>query len=140
MLELVREILQVAPPERVIARISPSRFMGGIYNWPDLEAMLTYLIPALKDLGLVALDISCANANYFDTSGPIIRSVRSMWPGVIIGGASLSAEQAEAELDAGLLDLVTWGRAFIANPDLVDKIEHHAPWVAFEDSMKDVLA
>jgi N-ethylmaleimide reductase len=138
-LELVAEILKVAPPERVIARISPVRFMGGLYAWPDLDEMLAYFIPALQTLGLKALDISCANANYFDTAGPVARKVRPMWHGVLLGGASLTAEQAEAELDAGVLDLATWGRAFIANPDLVKKIERKAQWTAFEDSMRETL-
>ncbi|WP_374146813.1 hypothetical protein [Sphingomonas sp. 28-63-12] len=138
-LELIEAVLKAVPAERVIARISPSRFMGGLYDWPDLEEMIAYFIPALSALGLKALDISCANANYVDTAGRIVRMVRPIWDGVIIGGASLTTDQAKGELDAGLLDLVTWGRAFIANPDLVDKIAHHKDWTAFEDSMRETL-
>jgi 2,4-dienoyl-CoA reductase-like NADH-dependent reductase (Old Yellow Enzyme family) len=122
-----------------MARISPSRFMGGIYEWPDLEEMLAYFIPALEDLGLKTLDISCANSNYFDTSGAMVRKIRPMWNGVLIGGASLTVEQAEGELEAGLLDAVTWGRAFLANTDLAHKIAHSTPWTAYEDSMREVL-
>lgn len=138
-LELIDAVLDAVPAKKVIARISPSRFMGGLYDWPDLDAMIAYFIPALRERGLVALDISCANANYFDTAGRIVRMVRPIWDGVLIGGASLTVDQAEEELDAGLLDLVTWGRAFIANPDLVAKIESGAAWTAFEDSMRDTL-
>ena len=138
-LELIEAVLKAVPAKHVIARISPSRFMGGLYDWPDLEEMLAYFIPALHERGLVALDISCANANYFDTAGRIVRMVRPMWNGVLIGGASLSAEQAQGEIEAGLLDLVTWGRAFIANPDLVAKIESGAAWVPFEDAMRETL-
>lgn len=138
-LELIEAVLKAVPADRVIARISPSRFMGGLYDWPDLEEMIAYFIPALHDLGLNALDISCANANYFDTAGRIVRMVRPLWKGVLIGGASLTPEQANAELDAGLLDAITWGRAFIANPDLVAKIESGAEWTTFEDAMRETL-
>ncbi len=138
-LELIEAVLKAVPADRVIARISPSRFMGGLYDWPDLEEMIAYFIPALQKLGLVALDISCANANYFDTAGRIVRMVRPLWNGVLIGGASLTAEQANTELEAGLLDAVTWGRAFIANPDLVAKIESGAAWAPFEDAMRETL-
>lgn len=138
-LELIDTVLKAVPSDRVIARISPSRFMGGIYNWPDLDAMLSYFIPALRQRGLVALDISCANSTYSETAGEIVRAVRPMWSGVLMGGASLNVAQAEAELEAGLLDAVTWGRAFIANPDLVEKIENGAPWTPFEDAMRDTL-
>jgi N-ethylmaleimide reductase len=34
---------------------------------------------------------------------------------------------------------VTWGRAFLANPDLVQKIERGEPWLPFEDVMRDTL-
>lgn len=138
-LELVGEVLASCPADRVIARISPSRMMGGRYDWPDLDAMLAYFIPALQQLGLRALDVSCANAPYFETSGAIVRKVRPIWSGVLIGGASLTGEQAEAELAAGLLDCVTWGRAFLANPDLVRKVEQGREWTPFEDSMREVL-
>jgi 2,4-dienoyl-CoA reductase-like NADH-dependent reductase (Old Yellow Enzyme family) len=139
-LELVREMLAVCPADRVIARISPSRFMGEIYDWPDLDEMLAYFIPALQTLGLKALDISCANSDYFQTAGRIVRQVRPMWDGVLIAGASLTVEQAEAEVEAGLLDAVTWGRAFLANPDLVRRIESFEAWTPFEDSHRAVLA
>ena len=129
-------VLKAVPADKVIARISPSRFMGGLYDWPDMEAMLDHLIPRLWSLGLRTLDISCANADYFATSGRVIRTVRPVWPGLIIGGASLSQADAEAEVDAGLLDMVTWGRAFLANPDLVRKMESGVPWVEFENDMR----
>ena len=139
MLELVEAMLKVAPANRVIARISPSRFMGALYEGPDLEAMLNYLIPALEAVGLTALDISCANSDYHQTAGRIVRMVRPRWSGVIMGGASLTPEQAQAELDEQGLDLVTWGRAFIANPDLVTKPQAGAPLTPFEEAMRDTL-
>lgn len=138
-LELVEEMLAAVPADRVIARISPSRFMGGIYEWPDLDAMIAYLIPALQQLGLKALDVSCANSDYSQTAGRMVRKIRPLWDGVLIGGASLSKEQAEAELVEGVLDAVTWGRSFIANPDLVTKIEEGSSWAPFEDSMRGTL-
>lgn len=139
MLELVSAILQTTPANRVVARISPSRFMGGLYEWPQMEEMLDYLLPALQEAGLTALDISCANSDYFETSGKVVRMIRDRWSGIIIGGASLTVDQAEAEVEEGLLDLVTWGRAFIANPDLVSKMNEGAAWTAFDDSMRETL-
>lgn len=138
-LELVEAVLKVVPAERLIARISPSRFMGGVYQWPDLDEMLDYLIPALQTAGLTALDVSCANSDYYQTAGLMIRKIRPLWSGVIMGGASLSLEQANAELAEQHLDLVTWGRAFIANPDLVRRMREGEALAPFEDSMRDTL-
>ena len=134
-LDLIEKVLKRCDARQVSIRISPSRFMGAIYDWPDLEEMLDYFIPAAWSLGIRILDISCANADYFQTSGRIIRMVRPRWAGVLIGGASLSAEQANAEVDSGLVDVVTWGRSLIANPDLPERIKIGAPWTDFSPEM-----
>jgi N-ethylmaleimide reductase len=123
-LELLETVLAELGPEKVMMRISPSRFMGELYDWPDLDEMINYLIPAFKSLGLRMLDISCANADYFETSGRIVRTVRPMWDGLIIGGASLTPDQAENEIKDGFLDMVTWGRRILSNPDFCRKIQN----------------
>ena len=138
-LEALEEVLSAVGPDRVMVRISPSRDMGGIYDWPNLEDMLAYLVPAFEALGLRILDISCARANYYETSGRIIRLVRPHWSGILMGGASLSRGQAEQELTDGLLDMVTWGRHLLANPDMVSRFKAGKELVAFEPSMLSSL-
>jgi 2,4-dienoyl-CoA reductase-like NADH-dependent reductase (Old Yellow Enzyme family) len=139
LLELVDAVVAAVPADRVMLRISPSRFMGGLYEWPDMAAMIAWLVPELARRGLGALDISCANSIYADTSGHVVRMVRPLWPGVLIAGASLSLAAAEAEVADGHLDAVTWGRLFIANPDLATKLQNAAELTPFEDSMRGTL-
>ena len=134
-LEMTERVIAAVGAERVMVRISPSREMGGLYDWPDLEAMLDHLLGKFNSIGLRMLDISCANADYFKTSGRVIRMARTIWPHFLIGGASLTAEQAEAELQAGLIDMVTWGRALIANPDLVGRFRTGQSPVPFDREM-----
>lgn len=138
-LELVEKVLATVPSDRVIARISPSRMMGGLYEWPDLDDMISYLIPALDNMGLGALDVSCANSPYAETSGRMVRKIRPLFSGVIMAGASLSLEDAEKELAEGVIDCVTWGRAFIANPDLVERFRNGAEVLPFDDAMRATL-
>ena len=134
-LELLSEVIEEIGPERVAVRISPSRFMGELYDWPDLDDMLAYIVPAFDAVGLRVIDISCANADYFETSGRIVRKVRGMWPHVLMGGASLSAEAAERELAEGRLQLITWGRMILANPDFVAALRAGRDPVLFEGEM-----
>lgn len=138
-LECLAAVLAEIPADKVMVRISPAREMNGPYDWPDLDSMLDHLIPAMAKLGLRLLDVSCANADYHRTSGRVIRKVRPLWPGVLVGGASLSPAEAEAELESGRLDLVTWGRALIANPDLLDKARRGAELAAFDRAMLQTL-
>ncbi|WP_055077618.1 hypothetical protein [Pseudanabaena sp. 'Roaring Creek'] len=137
--ELLREVLAEVGAEKTMVRISPSREMNGLYNWINMESMLEYLILTFAKSGLNMLDISCANADYYKTSARVIDIVRPLWQGIIIGGASLSPEQAEEELSSGRLDMVTWGRALIANPDLVIKIKEHQPLINFDRAMLSEL-
>jgi N-ethylmaleimide reductase len=138
-LEITKEILSACGSERVMVRISPSRFMNGIYEWPDLGDMLAYLIPAFDAIGLRMLDISCASASYHETSGRVVRIVRPLWPHSIVAGASLSLADAEGELTEGLLDMVTYGRFLIANPDLVQRFKDGAPLRPYDRSLLDSL-
>jgi N-ethylmaleimide reductase len=138
-LELLSEVIDAVGAERVMVRISPSRMMGQLYEWPNLHEMLDVLLSSFNQLGLRQLDVSCANADYFQTSGKVIRYIREQWPHLIVGGASLSIEDAEKEITEGYLDLVTWGRALIANPDFVHRVTNRIPLDSFDDSMRATL-
>ena len=136
-ISLAKAVLDTIGPDKVMIRISPSREMNGLYEWPEMEGMLSHLLPAFDGIGLRMLDISCANANYYQTSGKVIRMNRSLWPHLLIGGASLTAEQAMEEVENGHLDMVTWGRALISNPDLPQKIVSGKQLLEFN---RDMLA
>lgn len=142
-LEVTRAVLNVAGLERTALRISPSRDMKGLYEWPDLEEMLGFLIPQLDTAGLRILDISCARSDtvdiYHQTSGKIVRMVRLHWPHIIIAGASLPPEEAEKEIADEFVDLVTYGRFILANPDFVKKIAAGEPLVPYDPDMRKTL-
>jgi 2,4-dienoyl-CoA reductase-like NADH-dependent reductase (Old Yellow Enzyme family) len=36
-------------------------------------------------------------------------------------------DTAQADLDSGLADAISWGRAYIGNPDLVERFRDRAP-------------
>jgi 2,4-dienoyl-CoA reductase-like NADH-dependent reductase (Old Yellow Enzyme family) len=113
--------------------------MGGIYEWHQLNEMIEYLLQGFDKSGLRMLDISCANADYFKTSSRAISIARSYWPHLLIGGASLSADQAQSEIDNGHLDMVTWGRALIANPNMISKFQDGTPLAEFNRDMLQSL-
>ena len=146
-LELVETMIKKIGNERLMIRISPSRRVppevttdsGGLYDWDNLDEMLEYLIPELDKLGLRQLDISCANANYFKTSGLVLRKIRKSWPYFLMGGASLTHQQAIKEVEDGLLDMVTWGRHILANPDFISKLKNGEPLIEMTNEMRSIL-
>jgi N-ethylmaleimide reductase len=46
---------------------------------------------------------------------------------VLVGNMGYSAEEANAAIAAGQLDAVAFGNAFLANPDLPERIRRSAP-------------
>jgi len=139
-LELAAALVSKYGADKVMIRLSPSRFMGGIYEWPDLDEMLNYLMPKLNEIGIAIIDISCANSNYFDTSGKIIKMIRKVgFKGVIFGGASLTKIQAEDLVCSGDLDFVTWGRGILANYDFVTRLQGDQDLEVMTDEIRSKL-
>ena len=138
-LEITEAIVTELGPARVMARLSPSRWMDGLYDWPDLHDMIAHVLRALDDAGLRMLDISCARSDYHATSGRIVRKARPLWPHLLIAGASLSRHDAQDELDSGWLDMVTYGRNLIANPDLAFRFRDGRDLVDYDTRMLDTL-
>ena len=138
-IELLNSLIKKIGHEKIMVRISPSRIMGGLYEWPDMMTVLEKLLKEFDSSGLRQLDISCANSNYFETSGKVIKQIKKQWPHLLIGGASLTITQAENEIKEGYLDMVTWGRAILANPDFVKLVEKGLSLKNFDNSMRESL-
>ena len=56
------------------------------------------------------------------------------FPGTIVGAGNYTAAEAVQRIEAGLIDAVAFGRAFIANPDLPERIRRGAAWNAPDSS------
>ena len=138
-IELLNSLIKNIGYEKIMVRISPSRFMNGIYEWPDMMAVLDRLLKEFDDSGLRQLDISCANSNYFETSGKVIKLIKKQWPHLLIGGASLTIDEAENEIREGNLDMITWGRLILANPDFVKLVKKGLPLKNFDNIMRETL-
>ncbi|MEV7611985.1 alkene reductase [Streptomyces sp. NPDC089799] len=128
--EVVRAVAEAIGPERVGVRIAPGLTVNGIEEG-DTEAIYPALIDALADAGLAYVHVVFA-----DPDQPVFRRIRTMWSGTIIAnpvlgwGQPLPAdggrEAAERLLAAGA-DLISLGRPFLANPDLVERLRTGAP-------------
>ena len=137
--ELLETMIDKFGSKRIMIRISPSRKMGELYNWDDLDEMLDYFIPMIGQIGIRQLDVSGANSNYYETSGVIINKIRKNWPYFLIGGASLTHEQAIEEVIKKNLDMVTWARHILANPDFVSKLKNGEKMLEMTDEMRKNL-
>lgn len=107
---------------RVGFRVSP----GNPYNGMDPsnpEATFAPFIKAADTLNLAYLHIVDMALPDLDTLG----MARANFSGPIVANNNFKADSAQKLLDDGKAEAVSFGRAFIANPDLVDRMRENAP-------------
>jgi N-ethylmaleimide reductase len=107
---------------RIGFRISP----GNPYNAMDPTLPEETFVPFLRaadTLGLAWVHVVDMGLPDLDTLGMI----QTSWSGPVIANNNLKADSAGRLVEAGLADATSFGRAFIANPDLVRRIRDGAP-------------
>jgi 2,4-dienoyl-CoA reductase-like NADH-dependent reductase (Old Yellow Enzyme family) len=121
MLEAVDAAVSVFGAQRVGLHIAPrgdSHDMGD----SDLAATFGYVAKAARERGLAFL---CARERVADDSiGP---QLKAAFGGVYIANEGFDPAGAQALLDAGEADAVAFGKLFISNPDLPERIRAGAP-------------
>jgi N-ethylmaleimide reductase len=130
VVEVVKAVAEAIGPERVGVRIAPGLTVNGIEEG-DTASIYPALVDALADAGLAYLHVVFA-----DPDQPVFQEIRANWPGTLIAnpvlgwGGPLPADggkQAGERLLAAGADLISLGRAFLANPDLVERLRTGAP-------------
>lgn len=109
-------------PGRVGFRISPGNPYNGM-DPTDPEATFVPFVKAADRLDLAYLHVVDMGLEGLDT----LAMLRANFNGPIIANNNLKAESAAALLDAGRAEAVSFGRAFIANPDLAERIAAGVP-------------
>ncbi|WP_337190485.1 alkene reductase [Tsuneonella aeria] len=107
--------------DRVGFRISP----GNPYNGMDPRDPASTFVPLLRavnGLGLAYAHVIDMGLTDLDT----LQMVRDNWSGPIVANNMLKADSAAALIEAGRAEAVSFGRAFIANPDLPRRIREGA--------------
>jgi N-ethylmaleimide reductase len=131
----VRFILEVAHAtseaiggERVGLRISPHGAFNAMAPYPEVDETYRTLVKRLAATGvqyLHLLDHSAQGAP--PVPEPLKRELRQLWPRTLILAGGFDRASAEAAVREGRADLVAMGRPFIANPDLVTRLQRELP-------------
>jgi len=127
-LEVARAAVAAIGGERVGIRLSPYGVFNATGEFPDLEAQYLALVRELSALGLVyvhLLDHSAMGAPAVPAS--IKTALRGAFQGATILAGGFDRSSAEAALQQGRADLIAFGRPFLANPDLVARLQGNAP-------------
>lgn len=128
-LEVVRAVIEIWGPERVGIRVSPTGSFNGMHD-DDPLATYSAFAEALDATGIAYIEVVEDSFQGNHESGrpeSIIDAIRARFSHTYIGNGAYTAEEARQRIDAGRCDLVTFGRPFIANPDLPERFRQGAP-------------
>lgn len=123
LLEVVDAVVAEWDAEHVGIRISPLGVFNGVSNVEQQDIAL-YVIEQLAKRKLAFLHISEPDwAGGPALSDAFRQEIRKRYPGVIIAAGGYNAEKAEKLIGEGYIDAVAFGRSYIANPDLVERLQ-----------------
>lgn len=126
--EVVEAVATVWPAHRVGVHLSPN----GTYNdmgSPDYREQFTFVASQLDRYGLAYLHVVDGLAFGFHQLGEpmTLAEFRKLFHGPLIGNCGYTKETAEEMIAEGDADLISFGRPFISNPDLVERFRNDWP-------------
>ena len=127
MLEVAEAVAKEIGPERTGIRISPVTPANDVSD-SNPQPLFDYIVDKLNALKLVFIHvIEGATGGPRDNAPFDYASLRKRFAGAYIANNGYSYDLAGKVLAAGAADLIAFGRPFIANPDLVERLKKGAP-------------
>lgn len=119
-LEIAQQVTDAIGKEKVGVRISPNSTLGDLqaYDADTTQETYIHLSREFNRIGLAYVHISINS----QVPAQTLAAIRTEFEGTLIYCNTYTAEKAEAELNHGDADLIAFGRAFLANPDLEQRI------------------
>jgi N-ethylmaleimide reductase len=130
VIEVADACIKAIGGNKVGIRISPQGVFNSTGDFAELEPQYLALARELSKMGLVYLhlvDHSAMGAP--PVSADLKRKIREAFNGTYIAVGGFTAQTAEKALEAKEADLIAFGRPFISNPDLVEKLKTGAKLV-----------
>jgi N-ethylmaleimide reductase len=128
VVEVAAEVAAAIGADRVGIRISPYGTASGMGAYPEVQETYLALMAAMARVELAYVHLVDHSGQGSPAAPVAFRSaLRAAWPHAFIIGGSFDESTAGQVIDSGLADLVGFGRAFIANPDLVDRLHRGLP-------------
>ncbi|XKK38969.1 alkene reductase [Nocardiopsis sp. ARC36] len=130
LLEALDALIDAVGADRVGVRLSPSSTFQDMAD-SDPIALFAYVLEALAErdpayLHLVEPGVFGDDSAQRPADGIDSAWVRKRYPGRVIATGGYDRERALAAVGGGTADAVAFGRAFIANPDLPERLERGA--------------
>jgi len=134
LFEVLEAVLQVWPSQRVGVKAGPMMSeRGGFKSLPSTLPTSEYVYHRLADYNLSHVMVMRQLADLTGTplqtleGDNVLHHLRQFYRGTLMLNAGINAVHAEELLQQGLGELVAFGRDYITNPDLVERMRLNAP-------------
>lgn len=125
LLEIVQGIVKAIGNDKVGVRISPFSEVNETPAYTETEATYLYLGRKLNDYGIAYLHITDPAVK--GTPHVLAQHLRKIFRNTLVLSGGYTAASAEEALRKGLADVVSFGRPFIPNPDLIHRFRNNLP-------------
>jgi N-ethylmaleimide reductase len=133
LIEVAEAVMRIWGPDRIGVRLSPMTTANDIYD-DQPEATFGYVAERLNDYRFAYLHIvNPAMEQMQQGREPdpralgMVETIRKKFDGTLIVAGGFQAGTAAQWLREGKADLIAFGRQFIANPDLPERLRTGAP-------------
>jgi N-ethylmaleimide reductase len=136
-IEVIRACVEIFGPGRVGVRLSPSADFGEmVWTRGDNEAFLA-LLQAVAPMGLAYVHTAVTRDVHVEALGMSPTAfLRAAWPYRLIANGGYGPAEADELIRQGGADMVSLGRLFLANPDLVPRLRSGRELMTYSPSVR----
>jgi N-ethylmaleimide reductase len=134
LFEVAEALIPIWGPDRIGVRLSPLGKMNDIRD-DDPEATFGYVAERLSDYGFAYLHVVNPAVEQMQNGAEpdpralnMAKLIRQKFKGTLIVAGGFQADSAARWLREGWADLIGFGRKFIANPDLPERLRQGGPF------------
>jgi len=128
VIEVVKGVVAAIGKENTGIRLSPYGVASDMPHYPEIDATYDYLSKQLNNLDIAYIHL----VDHSAMGAPVVpieikKLIRKNFINSIILCGGYDKESAESEIKNGLANLIAFGRPFINNPDLVERLSNNWP-------------
>jgi N-ethylmaleimide reductase len=138
VIEVATLVAEAIGKEKTGIRLSPYGVASDMPIYAEIDATYKYLSENLNDIDIAYIHI----VDHSSMGAPevpvgIKKVIRNSFKNTVILSGGYNLERAEADIQSGMGDFVAFGRPFINNPDLVQRLQNN--WPLSQDLKKDLF-
>ena len=127
--EVTERVASVIGADRTSVRLSPNGDSQGVNDSTPLKVFLP-AAKALSEIGIAFLELRepGPGGTFGKTDVPRLSpAIRQVFDGPLVLNSDYLKADAQIVIDSGIADAIAFGRTFIANPDLPERLRRDAP-------------